>query len=109
MPATSMTMNVMIASVAVTAMLPVGVEPHGMSPNRLQNRMKKKSVRTERHVALAAVPAEHRDVDLVAQVEDDRLEPGGESLRPADLARVLRTCDARRQISTMHRRTPRGS
>ena len=43
MPAISTTMNVMIASVAVTDTLPVGVEPYGTRPNRLQNRMKKKS------------------------------------------------------------------
>ncbi len=59
----------------------------------------------ERHVALAAVPAEHRDVDLVAQVEDDRLEPGGESLGPPDVARVPRVRPRRAESRTMHRMT----
>ena len=35
----------MTASIAVTEMLPVAVEPYGMSPSRFANRMKKKSVR----------------------------------------------------------------
>ena len=45
MPASSTTTKVMIASVAVTEMLPVAVDPYGISPSRLANRMKKKSVR----------------------------------------------------------------
>ena len=35
MPAISTTMNVMIASVAVTEMLPVAVEPYGMQAEQI--------------------------------------------------------------------------
>ncbi len=40
-----MTTNEMIAIVAVTEMLPVAVDPYGISPTRLANRMKKKTLR----------------------------------------------------------------
>src|SRR5579863_1232063 len=44
-PDTSMTTKEMIAIVAVTAMLPVAVDPYGMRPTRLANRMKKNTER----------------------------------------------------------------
>ena len=43
-PAPSIIANEMPASVAVTLILPVGVCPKGINPNRLQNRIKKKTV-----------------------------------------------------------------
>ena len=45
MPETSITTNDIRARPAVTARLPVAVAPQGRSPRKLQNRMKKKSVR----------------------------------------------------------------
>ena len=44
MPVTSITMNAMTASAAVTAMLPVAVAPQGSRPSRFIARMKKNSV-----------------------------------------------------------------
>ena len=44
MPVTSITMNAITASAAVTEMLPVAVAPPGRRPSRFMPRMKKNSV-----------------------------------------------------------------
>ena len=55
MPASSTTTSVMIASVAVTEMLPVAVDPYGISPSRFGEQDEEEERQDERRVAFAVV------------------------------------------------------
>jgi hypothetical protein len=95
-------MNVMIASVAVTEMLPVAVLPYGMRPS---SQDEEEQGEPERHVGIP-VMADVRQDDLVPEEQDHRLHTGREPLRMPGCARLprLRSRGAHEQDGRDHRR-----